>query len=296
MAIRRRAHLDRINTYILVWPGDEPEQIGFDGEVWWLPGKDETAKPDEVGSRYRMESARSEGGDLIAGTIRVADRWATIEGNKVKVFDADTFVRWIESVREDLLNRGLYIVDFPHEVDQAMAEGRPIWEKSQDGRARTILETELFRRRKWEEKGTPAPPSSSEHLVVWAIKHLNDRGTALSLVATEDIMGALSGATAARRAVGNLAGLTPTPSPTMPQVAGGARAPAPPKLRGIPGGNELYALAKTLGVKMTKDELEGLLGDDIEAIKSVGARVQEKQKQQEELAEDAKESEAAAAP
>jgi hypothetical protein len=273
MAIRRRAHVDRVNSFILVWNGDEREQIGFDGEVFYIPPSGVVAKV-EPGSPYKFESARDRSGDMIPGTIRVSDRTAVIDGNKVKAFDADQFVKWLEVVRGDLLDRGLFIVDLPEEIEQAKAEGRPVWEASQDNRARMILEAELFRRRRWEDKGQQAPASSSEHLVAWAVKHVNERGTALSGIPTDDIRTALGKGSALPGRV--------TPFSRMSSVA---PPPAAPARAGMPGGPEVYARAKTLGVKLLKDELEGLLSDDAEVVSIVQAKVAEAELKIRELTE-----------
>jgi len=263
MAIRRRAHVDRVNKFILVWCGDEREQVGFDGEVFYLPPIDTTAKL-EAGSPYKFESARDRQGDMLPGTVLVVDRNAVIDGNRVKVFDADIFVKWIEMVRSDLLDRGLFIVDMPEEVEQAKVEGRPIWEASQDARARNILELELFRRMKWEQKGQQAPASSSEHLVAWAVKHVNERGTALSGIPTDNIRTALNKGSMLPGRPSSTASRTSSVSPTPP-----APTPGP----NVPVGAGLYARARTLGVKLLKDELEGLLDEDAEVVELVAKKV-----------------------
>ena len=255
MAIRRKEHVDRVNSYILVWCGDEMEQVSFDGEVINLPPSDVQAKPGP-GSPYRMEGARDRADLIVPGTVRVSDRHAIIEGNRIKVFDADQFVRWIETIRRELLDRGLFIVDLPEEVEEAKTEGRPLYEKSQDARARQVLETELFRRKKWEEKGTPPPPSSSEHIVQWAIKHLNERGSALSLIPTEEIVGALSiGAPK----------LTDIPAKLVPKE--------PPSIEKPLASQRLYEQAIGLGVKLKVVDLNGLLTGDENVMKDVAERI-----------------------
>lgn len=278
MAVRRRGHVDRINSYIVCWPGDEREQIGFDGEVFYLPPMDQIAEANVPGSVYKFDSARNRSGDFVAGTVVVADRHAMIDGNRIKVFDADMFVRWVEQIRGDLLDRGLFIVDMPEEVEEAHKEGRPVYERSQDARARTILEAELFRRRKWEEKGTPPPPSSSEHLVAWAIKHLNERGTTLSQIATDSIVGALS------------KGSSSPPKDKIETALGRGTQRTPP--RAIPAaentgeGVKLYSQAKNLGVKLLKEELEGLLADEDEAVGQVRQKIKAAQLKLEEAVKD----------
>lgn len=274
MAIRRRGHVDRVNSFIMVWCGDEKEQVGFDGEVFNLPPIDGVATLGP-GTGYKFESARDRAGDYVPGTLRVSDRHAVIDGNRVKVFDADMFVKWTETIRTDLLDRGMLIVDLPEEVEEAKVEGRPLWEKSQDTRARSVLEAELFRRRRWEEKGTPPPPSSSEHLVAWAIKHLNERGSALSMIQTDQIIGALSKGSSMppRGALENAMRGVPTAQPSRSNVA------STPVLADGPEGVLLYRKAMALGVKLLKDDLEGLLSDDDGTVGEVRQRVKEKEQE-----------------
>ncbi len=259
MAIRRRKHVDKVNSFILVWCGDEREQVSFDGECINLPPIDVEAKPGP-GSPYRMEGAKDRVDLIIPGTVRVSDRHAMIEGNRVKVFDADMFVKWIETIRTELLDRGLFIVDLPEEVEEAKTEGRPLYEKSQDSRARQVLETELFRRKKWEDKGTPPPPSSSEHIVQWAIKHLNERGSALSMIPTDDIIGALS-----------------TGAPTLKDIPAPRPRKEPPSIEKPLDGKRLHQQALGLGVKLKVLDLNGLLTEDEDVMKDVAERIRVKE-------------------
>jgi hypothetical protein len=123
-------------------------------------------------------------------------------------------------------------------------------------------------------KGQQAPASSSEHLVAWAVKHVNERGTALSGIPTDDIRTALGKGSALPGRV--------TPFSRMSSVA---PPPAAPARAGMPGGPEVYARAKTLGVKLLKDELEGLLSDDAEVVSIVQAKVAEAELKIRELTE-----------
>ena len=108
-----------------------------------------------------------------------------------------------------------------------------------------------------------APASSSEHLVAWAVKHVNERGTALSGIPTDNIRTALN--------KGSMLPGRVTPSRTSSVSPPPPPPPGPPAM---PGGSELYARARTLGVKLLKDELEGLLDEDAEVIELVARKVE----------------------
>lgn len=254
MGIRRRRHVDRVNKFILVWSGDEREQLQFDGEVFWMPATTETAKTGE-GSQFRFEGARDVHSELIAGTLLITDRIRSIDGNRIKIFDADEFVRWVEGVRGDLLDRGLVICDLVTEVPAALLEGRPLWQASRDAWARETLEVELGRRKKWEEKGLPAPQSSSEEKVLKALTHQRDRGAELSAIDTGDIVAALSGQAPPAKPL-----VEQKPVPTLQKL----------------DGRKLFMQAQNFGLNLKKAELEGLLRDDEDTMKAVADVLHEK--------------------
>ncbi len=270
MTIRRRRHVDRVNTFILSWCGDEMEQVSFDGTVFNIPSLNEVAEADKPGSPYRFDAARTREGRMLPGTVLVADRLGTNpEGVRVKYFDADMFVKWIEAVRPDLLDRGLFICDHPEEVEEAQREGRPLYEKSQDSRARGVLEAELFRRRKWEEKGTPAPPSSSQADLQWALRHLRNRPAAVDTIPSTEITNVLSG--------------VPQSSPT---TSGPEKPPRELKAESIEetiaaltktDSRSLHTQAKSMGIKLKMVELTGLLEGDEAVMKDVAERIQAKE-------------------
>jgi len=261
MANRRRRHVDRVSSYILVWPGDEREQLQFDGEIFWLPSINEVATAGGD-SQFRYESAKDARGEHLPGTVQIYDRIQNVDGNRHKIFNADEFVNWVETVRHDLLDRGMVICDLNTEVEKAMAEGRPLWEKSRDEWARLTLEAELNRRRKWEEKGLPPPPSSSDDKVLQAVSHMRERGTEITQIPTLDLVGALSG--------------------TLPPSDSGNGKPAPvaptePLEKA--DGKKLFLQARNFGVKVSKAELENLMLDDEGVCAAVAERIREKAEQ-----------------
>lgn len=279
MAIRRRGvQAERISSYILVWSGDQPEQLSFDGTVFWLPARDDEA--DHKNGNSLLEPALDRSDLPIPGAVVIKDRVKYVDGVRTKLFDADLFVNWVSMYRQDLLERGMAIVDLPEEVEEAKREGIPLWEKSEDRRARGILEREFSRRLRYESKGLTPPISSSEAQVLWAVKHLAERGTAMSAVSTDAIRAALSG----------------VPLPKTAQAAPSLPAPAAPRpLAANASGAEIYARAKKLGINPVKTDLEGLLEDDPDSCKAVAKLIADKEsKLAKELEEAEKRTEPAA--
>lgn len=241
----------RRQAQIFVWPGEEPLTLTYNGYTFVVPSRFETAKPGPK-SIYAYESARTGKGDLIPGTILVKDRIeATANGGQKLVFDVQAMCEYLTRDRDELFRQGFNIVTMPNEVVTAMEIGLPLYEASQDERAKDIIAKEMERRKKFEDKGTPYPPSSSEHLVMWAIGHLKNRQAARKPMHTSDeLRAALEGR--------YLAEATPATIP-VPYTA---------------QGQELYDQAKAAGVVLTKAELQGILENDEEQIGFVRAKIQ----------------------
>jgi hypothetical protein len=240
----------RLQEFILVWPGDEAKPVMYDGELFVMPPHDQVAEVGP-GMPYRYESVHDPAtGRKIPGTMVVKDRIQdTPTGGRVKLFDVVEFCDWLESNREDLINQGLGIVDSTDEVAQAMAVGRPKYERSQDDYARTILQQELERRKKWDQKGIPAPQSSSEHKVLWAAQHLENRAKQAPAMSDDAIRRVLGGGTVVER----------------PKVGAQIAADAAPGVNDAeraPG--ELFDLAESAGITLTKAEMGKLLRNDLE--------------------------------
>jgi hypothetical protein len=232
----------KLQEFILVWPGDEIKQVGYDGHTLSMPPHDVVAEVG-LGSPYQFESAKLRGVPL-PGTIVLKDQIVTLQsGGYRKVFDAMEACTWIEENRTELIAQGFSIVMDPEDVAAAMAEGRPRYDKSQDNLARETLQSELARRKKWEEKGVPPPPSSSEHRVLWAIKHLETAEARRPAVSESAIKAALGGVK-----------LPPPPA-----------APEPPKqmFHDKPvaelTAEDIFAQAEAAGISLTKGEMISLL-------------------------------------
>lgn len=246
----------RVASQIFTWAGEEPLQLGYDQQTFVVPPRHETARPG-FGSIYRGESARDASGHLIPGTLVVSDDFATTEdGGRRQILKVNEFCDYLTRDRDDLFSRGFNIVGTPQEVGPAIEQGIPLYEASQDERARNILATELERRKKFEEKGQPAPPSSSEHQVAWAIKHLRSRQVEqLPSASTDEIFGALQGR------------YQPIPKPADL-----------PSLKRVTSAQEIYEEATKLGIVLSKTELAGLLGNEPEQTGFVLQKIELKRK------------------
>lgn len=258
MALKKLS--ERENSFILVWSGTEPLELYCDGSSFFVPPRDQVADPSVPGGIYRYPSATDRAGQrMIPGTIVVRDVYGIKEGQSVRLFEAYELVKFVERTRKELMARGLAIVEKVEDVEEAHSIGIPAFAKSQDARAKDILEKELKRRKNAEDRGVPPGVSSSEEDVIWARHHLEGRHLDVSAVSTDDIRSVLSG----------------SPAPPTGLVAP-MRASSAPRATAVTDGTELYTKAKALGLKLLKEQLEGLLAGDPETVSDVKKIVDEK--------------------
>ena len=256
--MRRQASIgrklwSRPTEAIFVWPGEEDLVVAFDGQTITVPPRHVTAKTGE-GSPYRFPSVRNGSGDYVHGTVLVRDEdRPNDQGGYIKTLDVNAMCAYLTRDRDDLFNRGFNIVANVKEVATAMELGLPLYEKSQDERARTIIGNEMDRRRKFEEKGQPAPPSSSEHLIAWAITHLRRRRLEKPQFTTDALRLALEGRYDA---------------PPSPAAAAAAAVAEQPK-----SGMTLYEECKDVGLPLNKVELQAILESDEEQMKFIRMKV-----------------------
>ncbi len=229
----------RIQSQIFTWAGDEPLQIGYNGMLFLVPPFNETARLGEA-SPYRFESVRDPKGELVPGTLLVKDETVrNNDGSNRRILSVTDFCDYLTGERDDLFGRGFNIVSSVQDVAEAMETGRPLYLAAQDARARAILSSEMARRKKYEDKGEPAPPRDDEHNVIWAIQHLRGRAAQKPKVKIEDIRSALDGE------------YQPT------EVAKLA-------VKRVTTAQEIYEEAVELGVNLSKTEMAGLLQNDEE--------------------------------
>jgi hypothetical protein len=238
----------RPNEAIFVWPGEEPLVVKYDSDELWVPPRFETARPGP-GSPYRFPSALGKEGHLLKGTVVVKDITASTDmGGYRTVFSVNDMAAYLTRERDDLFRRGFNIVASVDQVPVAMEMGIPLYEASQDERAREVVAKEMDRRRKWEERGQPPPPSSSDHLVAWAIAHLRAREPKRPQYTTEQLRSALEGRY-----------VLAAPPATVPVDRRSAL--------------ELYDEARELKIQLSKVELEALLQNDSEQIQYVKEKI-----------------------
>lgn len=264
MARRRQFH--RLQEFILAWPGDENLQVGFNGDVMIIPPRDTVAKVGQ-GTPYRLPAALLDG-EPIPGTIVLTDRIQTTaaRGGYRKNFDAAECCSWMEDTRTDLFNRGMAIVMHPEDVAAAMEEGRPKYEASQEETARNLLMAELERQKKWDGKGVPAPPSSSEHKIRWALAFLESREAARPQVSQDHL----------KRALAGHFGTAPPQAAEQPKAMLGS-VPAADAPKELPV-TELFEMSVASGIKLTKAEMVRLLdAEDTTFRKELIEQIAEKQ-------------------
>ncbi len=267
----RRKLFQRLQNFIFAWPGDEHLQVGFNGDVFIVPPRDQVAEVG-IGTPYRFASAVDGKGHPIAGTIAIQDKIRETDaggrGGYVKLFDAAQCCAWLEDTREDLFDRGFAILMDPEEVTPAMREGRPKYDASQDGYAREILHQELERRKRWDVKGVPAPPSSSDHKVRWAVAHLEQRKSKTPMLTEDALKGALGSEV---EYVDNLPPVAPSQRSALAGVVGPDNVPkemigSVPKDEAVTAlpPTELWGMAQAAGIKLTKADMTKLLeGEEI---------------------------------
>jgi hypothetical protein len=147
-----------------------------------------------------------------------------------------------------------------------MEEGRPKYEASQEEEARNILMQELERQKKWDSKGVPAPPSSSEHKIRWAMSFLESREQARPQVSGDALKRALAG---------HFGAPSPAQAPAQPKAMLGSvpKEEAPTELPV----SELFQMALAAGIKLTKAEMARLLENDTEFRGELIEQIAEKQ-------------------
>jgi len=272
MAKKRR--WNRIQEQILVWPGDERLEIRFDGTLICVPPRTEVAKVGP-GQPYRYPAATTPNGIPLAGTISVKDQIVeTGDGGYHKQFDVSDFCEFLEEYNKHLFDAGFQIVTDSSDVTLVLEEGIPLYDKSLDQKARTVLAQELERRKKYEEKGQPAPPSSSEHVVLWALQHQKRRAAEKPQVDSREIYAALEGT------------YLPLKAADTPPISNAKMMDA----------QHYLGEATELGIRLNKAELMALIEGDTETIEVIALKIEERRERIAEEAKITKEAQAAATP
>jgi hypothetical protein len=252
-----------VQSQILVWCGDERLDLGYDGSFIAVPPMNEIAKVG-IRSPYRLPAATTKAGVPLPGTVIVEDVIVQKEdGGYKKIFDVSDLCAFLERDCPELFQRGFQIVSDPEDVKAVQMEGRPLYEASQDARARDILGLELSRRKRYEDAGQPAPPGSNEQDVIWAIRHQQMRAArkAKTLeVSSADIYAAMAG---------TYTGPTPGVEADAPIVESTEQVSA----------SSMIDEADELGVSLTKADLSGLIRGDKDIYAYVAEKLKIKREQ-----------------
>ena len=258
------------NSVIFVWPGEEPLELAYDGTRIVVPPCDVIARVG-VNSMY-THAAAERNGRPVPGTAVIEDVTSlTPEGGYRSVLSVDAVCRYLTRDRDDLFARGFNIVETADQIEEAMILGVPLYAESQVTRAREILNREAQRQKGYKDRGEQPPPSTSEHLISWAVKHLRSVGPGKQAHAMEDIEAALRGQPAAVAAVASSEGA---------RVA--AAAPVyttDPSLSKVNEAAAVFAEARTLGIGMGNFELQALLSGSEDAIAKVRVKIEAKRRE-----------------
>lgn len=180
------------NSVVFVWPGEEPLELQYDGTRIVVPARDVIGRVG-VGSIYTHEPAEMSG-RKIPGTAVIEDiTTVTPEGGYKTMLSIDHLCRYLTRDRDDLFRRGFNICESVDLIQEALTLGIPLYSESQIKRAREVLSREMQRQKGYKDRGETPPPSTSEHLVSWAVKHLKSVGPQAQAHRLEDLAAALDG-------------------------------------------------------------------------------------------------------
>jgi hypothetical protein len=247
------------NSVVFVWPGEEPLTLKYDGIQIVLPPRDVIARVG-LGSIYTHEAAEVKGRKL-AGTVVVEDVTVlTAEGGYKTILNIDHLCRYLVRDRDDLFARGFNIVEDPTLIDEALTVGLPLYSESQVRRAREVLSRELQRQKGYKDRGEVPPPSTSEHLISWAVKHLKSLGPQKQAHRMEDLSAVLEGRQ-----------LNEPAEPAQQDVPWRAAQDA---AESVVEASAVFAEARTLGLSLGNFELQSLLTGNEETIAKVRVKIE----------------------
>ncbi len=268
MALTNRIAL-KIQQFILVWPGDEQCVFESDGIRIVLPAYNEVSEPG-IGKPFTHQPARNARGFAIPGTVVIENRYRDLPGGgKEQVWDAYACCQWIPAQRDDLVNQGLGIVQNASDVEEVMKAGREVWEEAQYEKAGSIIQLEQARRQEYKQKGQEAPPLAGnfQRRLEWALEVRKKAAPSRPQIPDDVLSAAVRGAP------------IPATAETVESLPAGALT-----------GQQVYEAAKEVGLRLTKDELSGLLADDEVVKHDVQEQITEKRKAQEAEAAQAAEA------
>jgi hypothetical protein len=243
------------NSVVFVWPGEEPLTLKYDGIQIVLPPRDVIARVG-LGSIYTHEAAEVKGRKL-AGTVVVEDVTVlTAEGGYKTILNIDHLCRYLVRDRDDLFARGFNIVEDPTLIDEALTVGLPLYSESQVRRAREVLSRELQRQKGYKDRGEVPPPSTSEHLISWAVKHLKSLGPQKQAHRMEDLSAVLEGRQLNEPAEPAQQMVHDVPAEQIVEASG------------------VFAEARAAGLSLGNFELQSLLTGNEETIAKVRVKIE----------------------
>jgi hypothetical protein len=256
MASSVLSFLRKDREFYAVWSGDDECVMQMFGESVYVPPSDEVADTTQKGSKYRFPPAKDASGRAIPGTVALMDLWGYDQEaqSEQKRFDAEQFIRSVYERNPALISRGLTVVEHVEQIEAARAMGRPKWEAAKVKDWETTIRQEMTRREHWKKQGQPAPESSSAQSVKEAIAGLKRfNSVKRSTIDDKDLVEALSGF---------VAPFEPAPLEVAEEPVDAQKA-----------GADLYDAAQEAGVFLKKEEIAGLLKQDIDVMESVAEKI-----------------------
>jgi hypothetical protein len=248
--------LRKDREFIAVWPGDDECVMEMFGERIYVPPSDEVADHGQKGSKYRFPPGKDASGRPMGGTVALSDRWIRDPETQAdqKLFDSEKFIRSIYERNPSLIARGLTVVESAEHVEAARKMGRPKWEAAKVKDWENTIRIEMTRREHWKKQGQPAPESSSAQSVKEAIAGLKRfNSVKRSTIDDKDLVEALSGF---------VTPFEPAPLEVAEEPVDAQKA-----------GADLYDAAREAGVFLKKEEIAGLLKQDIDVMDAVAEKI-----------------------
>lgn len=253
------------NAVVFVWPGEEPLELAYDANRIVVPPRDVIGRLG-IGSIYTHEAAVV-AGRQTPGTAVVEDiTILTPEGGYKTVLAIDHLCRYLTRDRDDLFSRGFNIVESVDQIQEAMMIGLPLYAESQVKRARDVLARELQRQKGYKDRGEVPPPSTSEHLISWAVKHLKSMGPQQQAHRMEDLSAVLEGRPAAPALE------APGGMPAGFGALGGAPA-AHPDIERLARADAIFKAAMRVNVRLNGVEMTSVLAGNESQIELVETKI-----------------------
>lgn len=254
MAIISGNFAEQKQSFILVWAGNERRGLSWDGEVVFIPCRDEV-----FDQRYRFQSAKDGDGKYIPGTVVVSDVTARDPetGLMKHIVNARTFLEQTQINSAKLFASGLIAVNDVEDIPEAMAISEKRWARTLESADLRVMQEEAQRISEHHKQGLPVPPMSEKRAVEVrdAMARQSERNrlrTGQTRVLEADLNKLLEG------------GSIEDKPPSVEEIMTPSLPPVTP--------DELFEECAALGVELSREEKAGILARDKRVMDAVAKR------------------------